>query len=83
MDGIWIEDMPFDDDMVDANLNGVGNDNVGDNVANVQREDPFGNADTPLDQYHDVQRQVMEALDRGDALHREFAGEPDMDAVVV
>ena len=41
--------------------------------------DPVGSADTPLDPYHDVHRQVMEALDRGDALHREYAGEPVMD----
>jgi hypothetical protein len=33
----------------------------------------------PLDQYHDVHRQVMEALDRGDALHRERAAATDMD----
>ena len=77
--GIWVEDMSFDDDIVDDNPNVVGNDVVGDNVADIQREDSFGNAYTPLDQYHDVQRQVMEALDRGDALHREFTDEPDMD----
>jgi hypothetical protein len=46
---------------------------------NVQSFDPVGSADTPLDQYHDVHKQVMEALDRGDALHREYVGEPDMD----
>jgi hypothetical protein len=52
--GIWVEVMPFDDDIVNANPDGMGNDNVGDNIADVQREDPFGNVDTPLDQYHDV-----------------------------
>jgi hypothetical protein len=75
-EGIWVEDMSFDDDILDANPDIQDNADVGDNV---QSSIPVGSADTPLDEYHDVHRQVMEALDRGDALHREFAGEPDMD----
>ena len=51
---IRVEDMSFDDDIVDDNPDVVGNDVVGNNVADVQRKDPFGNADTPLDQYNDV-----------------------------
>ncbi len=46
--------MSFDDDIVNANLDVVDNDDVSDNVADVQREDPLGNADTPLNQYHDM-----------------------------
>ena len=50
--GIWVEDMPFDDDELNANPDGVVDINVNDNTADVQKEDPFSNADRPLDQYH-------------------------------
>ena len=74
--GTWVEDIPFDDDIVDANPDVQGNAEDGENFGNV---DPISVADVPLDQFHDVHRQVMEALDRGDALHRESAASSDMD----
>ena len=61
--GIWVEDMAFDDDIVDANTNIQGNVDVNENVGDVQGDGPRYNTDMPLDQYHDVHRQVMEALD--------------------
>ena len=45
-DGIWVEDMSFDDDIVDANPHIQNNTDVG---KNVQNSDPVGSADTPLD----------------------------------
>ena len=74
--GILVDDMLFDDDIVDANPDVQGNGEVRENV---QSSDPLGSVERPLDQYHDVHMQVMEALDSGDALHREYAAEPEMD----
>ena len=79
--GIWVEDIPYDnDDVVDVDPGDVGNDGVPDFVADVEGDEPVGGAETPLDEYHDVQRQVMEALDRADVLHREVVAEPNMPA---
>lgn len=67
--GLWVEDVAFDDDVRE----GVGSDeapdigNIHADVGNDMQED----VPPPLDEYHEVQRQVMEAFDRGDALHEE------------
>jgi hypothetical protein len=74
--GMWVEDIPFDDDIVEPNIDVQGN---ADDGVPFKNSDPDGIADVPLDQFHDVHRQVMEALDRGDALHRENLASSDMD----
>jgi hypothetical protein len=51
---------------------------VPDVVEDVPGHDDVTADATPLDEYHDVQQQVMEALDRGDALHRDAEGEPNV-----
>jgi hypothetical protein len=73
--GMWVEDIPFDDDIVEPNIDVQGNTDDGENFKN---SDSVGIADVPLDQFHNVHRQVMEALDRGDALHRENLASSDM-----
>jgi len=104
--GIWVEDVAFDDDVIDNTP--INDDNVIDNapvneddviennpvddnvihntrvndghdIVNIPIEDaaaePLEDQRLPpLDEYHKVQRQVMEALDRGDALHEEAEG---------
>ena len=76
---IWVEDIPYNnDDVVDVDLGDVNNDDVPDFLPNVQGDEPCGGAETPLDEYHDVQRQVQEALERRDSLHREVGTEPNM-----
>ena len=75
--GMWVEDVAFDDDVLDgeADLEDVvppvsddvrGPDYPEDDVAVAD-----GEVDRPFDVQHDVQRQVMEALDRSDVLHAE------------
>ena len=76
---IWVEDIPYDNnDIVDVDLGDVSNDNVPDFLPHVQGNEPCGGAETPLNEYHDVQRQVLEALEQGDSLHREVGTEPNM-----
>ena len=77
--GIWIEDIPYvNDDVVNVDLGDVSNDGVLDFLPHVQGDEPCGGAEMSLDEYHDVQRQVLEALERGDSLHREVGTEPNM-----
>lgn len=61
--GIWIEDVAYDNDVVDAEdvhvemTDDVGNDGSGhnqDNDGNVMDDE------SPLDEFHEVHRQVME-----------------------
>jgi hypothetical protein len=75
--GIWVEDLAYDDDVIDAEADiqhvevpvdhedGV-QDVVLDNGRDAE-EDP----EATLDAQHNVQRQLLEALDRGDAIHTE------------
>lgn len=75
-DGLWVQDVAYDDDVVDDQRVGGAENVVPDVVEDIPEHEQHP-ADTPaLDEYHDVQRQVMEALDRGDALHRDADGEP-------
>ena len=72
--GMWVEDVAYDDDVVadvpeDINFNTVDISAEGGNDA-ARNED----IDPPLDEYHEVQQQVMEAFSRGDALHEEANG---------
>lgn len=73
--GLWVEDAAYDNDVVQDVL---PNNRV--DVANVlgdTREDVPKDRPCPLDEYHKVQQQVMEAFDRGDALHEEAKGMPE------
>ena len=70
--GLWVEDLAYDDDIVDAHDNQVphaveGEQNEDNNFANQID----GVVQPPLDEHHEVQRQVMEAFDQSDALHVE------------
>ena len=70
--GVWVEDIAFDNDVIDVdpglvNNDVVGNDIVADHVFGnavdeVDCEDVVDGAGTSLDEHHDVQRQVMEAF---------------------
>ena len=69
--GMWVEDIAYDNDVIE---NAPAD--VADNMDNVDTEDgaldlPEADPDPPLDEYHEVHRQVMEALERRDALHVE------------
>ena len=76
---IWVEDIPYDNDnIVNVDPRNVSNDGVPDFLPHVQGDEPYGGAETPLDEYHDVQRQVLEALERGDSLHREVGTKSNM-----
>ena len=71
VEGIWIEDVAFDNGVIKRVQD---NDNV--DVHPMQEDRTKSNengSDAPphLDEYHEVHRQVMEALARGDALHEE------------
>ena len=68
---MWIEDIAYDNDDIE---NAPAD--VADNMDNVDTEDgapdlPEADPNPPLDEYHEVHRKVMEALERGDALHVE------------
>jgi hypothetical protein len=88
--GIWVEDLAYDDDIIDAeaNVEDVNvpiEDNLGgphvahDNVGAVHPE-----SDPTLDAQHNVQRQLLQALDRGDAIHTEaMAADNPVDDVEV
>lgn len=75
-DGIWVEDIVYDNDVVDD-----AHDLPAGDVHEDVREHVPSHADVsedaaPLDEFHDVQRQVMDAFDRGDALYMDAAGQP-------
>ena len=69
--GMWVEDVAYDDDVV-ADVPEDINFNTAD-VSAEEGNDATRNEDIdpPLDEYHEVQRHVMEAFRRGDALHEE------------
>ena len=77
VEGIWIEDVAFDDDVIEL----VQDDNNVDihPMQEDRKKSDEDNTDVPphLDEYHEVHRQVMEALARGDALHKEAKAPPD------
>ena len=71
--GIWVEDVAFDDDNV---VTDVQEDIRSNNAGIVGAEDfdmeaPEDHGRFVLDEFHEVQQQVIEALDQGDALHEE------------
>lgn len=78
-DGIWVEDIAYDDDVVEDAPGNDGVDVPADVAEDVPGRGPVPADATPLDEYHDVQRQVMDALDRGDALHRDAEGQPTVE----
>ena len=78
-DGIWVEDIAYDDDVVEDAPGNDGADVPADVAEDVPGRGPVPADATPLDEYHDVQRQVMDALDRGDALHRDAEGQPTVE----
>jgi len=59
-----------DDIMEDVAIGEDDDNDVPDRPA-LQEEAIEGEVTPPLDEYHEVQRQVLEALDRGDTLHME------------
>ena len=75
INGIWIEDVAFDDDIVVYHVldDGVNTNDIAANIntENGSSQPPKDPPFPPLDEFHEVHRQVMEALDRGDALHEE------------
>lgn len=77
-EGIWVEDIAYDNDVVEDGPTLAADDVVEDVVEDVPGHDHNTADATPLDEYHDVQRQVMDALDRGDALHRDAEGQPNV-----
>lgn len=77
-DGIWVEDIAYDNDVVHDGENADADDILEDVVHDVPRQDDVNEDAIPLDEFHDVQRQVMDALERGDALHRDAGGEPNV-----
>jgi hypothetical protein len=69
--GIWVEDVACDNDAVEDTLqNGAGQHVEADNVLGSEDNGP-----PLLDEFHEVERQVLEVLDRGDALHEEAGGD--------
>ena len=80
---MWFEDIAYDNDIIlNAHFdvpgdmdNAISEDVSPDSTAADPNPpfdpDPLLDPDLPLDEYHEVHRLVMEALDRGDALHAE------------
>lgn len=48
-------------------------------IQDISRHDDVRDVATPLDDYHDVQRLVIDALNRSDALHMDAGRESTMD----
>lgn len=74
-DGIWVEDIAYDNDVVHDGPTVLADDVLPDVVENVPEHFNVNTDGNELDEFHDVQRQVMDALDRGDALHRDAEGQ--------
>jgi len=69
---IWIEDVAYDDDeVVHTKHIDIPDVVLNNEVLNVEETVEVVNAPMPFDEFHNVHRQVMEALDRGNELHRE------------
>jgi len=77
--GLWVEDIAYDDDVVEESPS-HGQDmedaETGD-APLLDAVNDFG-TDVPLDEQHEVQRQVMETFDRSDALHLEVGNGMDV-----
>ena len=79
--GIWVEDIAYDDDVVHIDpLSVVDNDagTLRNDITEDTGAEPTGDSESILDQFHDVQRQVLEALGRCDYLHTESVREPNV-----
>jgi hypothetical protein len=72
-DGVWVDDIAYDDDDVEDAPN-IHGDVLADVIEDVTESHHVTEDAAPLDANHDIQRQVMEAMDRGDALHRDADG---------
>ena len=70
-EGMWVEDICCDDDVVEDIPMDTTRQHVDADSGGV------GEHETPplLDEFHEVERQVLEALGRGDALHEEAGAE--------
>lgn len=70
--GIWVEDVAYDnDDIIDAEEVDVQQHPPDNGVPGIAATTTYVDDTPSLDEYHDVHRQVMEAFDSGNALHRE------------
>lgn len=72
--GLWVEDVAYDDDIIENMATRDGADvnfDVEDDIIENVDEDQ---GPPQLDEFHEVHRQVLEALNRGDALHEETEG---------
>jgi hypothetical protein len=86
--GIWVEDQAYGDDVIDNDADIEGNNiGVADNIQDNEMEDhnvgfvPH-DEDNAMDVGHDVERQVLEAFDRGDTLHAAtMASEPILESI--
>ena len=76
---MWVEDVAFDDDVVHNTLGDTGWDHRGIDMEDVNAGGGEEQPPQGLDEFHEVQRQVIEALDRGDALHEEAAQDGQID----
>ena len=57
---IWVEDIPYvNDDVINVDSGDVGNDGFANFFLDVQGDEPSSGAETPLDEYHNVHRQVL------------------------
>jgi len=77
--GLWVEDVVYDIDVVVEELVDVhaGSASV-DDEADVDVIDDDSPCETPLDEFHEVQRQVIEDFDCSNALHREASNDLDV-----
>jgi len=77
--GLWVEDIAYNDDIIEQRS--VGGPDMQEATSEDEAEPEVENdavTDQPLDEFHEVQRQVMEALDQGYAFHLEIGEEPDV-----
>jgi len=75
---MWVEDVAFDDDVVDDTNIDAQDDIISDGGLEDEPIGDVGVLEHLLDEFHKVQRQVFEALGRGDALHEETEASKEM-----
>ena len=75
---MWVEDDAYDDDVIEDVQGDDGLDIDARNVEDAHPGKEVGERLPHLDEYHEVHRQVMEALSRGDALHEEAEDAVDL-----
>jgi len=86
-DEIWVEDIAYDNDVILRSILDI--DAAEADFPHLHHENSSTteqNVEPQLDEYHDVQRQVMEALDQSDELHlegTEYVDVPEDDDVFV